>query len=69
MLYEIKKRNKKVGTMRDYYTDDISVFVLDIDESVKVSNHHNEFKEWRVVSNYLDWLFGAGKWSLKECSK
>lgn len=67
MLYQVQKRNKIVGTMQDIYTDDKSVFVLDINPSVKVSVHHNQFEEWHVLAKYLDWLFGAEKWSLKEC--
>lgn len=66
MLYEVRKGKKKVGTMRDMYTDDVSLFVLDVDKHVKVSERHHRFKEFGVMSKYLDWLFGAEKWSFKE---
>lgn len=65
MLYELRNSNTKVGTMQDFYTDDDTVFVLDVDWRVKVSEHHHTFKEFGIMAKYLDWLLGTENWSLK----
>lgn len=34
-------------------------FVLDVNQSVKVSEHRQTFKDWETLEKYLYWLFNG----------
>lgn len=42
---------------------DAGRYTLVTDKSVKTSKHENTFKDKDTMFEYLDWLFGEGRWN------